>query len=151
IPAAGAMSDALRASRWPRRCWRSGPVPEPRLFGIAPGEDFCRAFVAGLLARHGGGDPMALARGTVYVNTRRTGRRMISILCEEGARLLPRIVPVSELALTRAAAGLPVPVPGLRRRLQLMQLIHRLLDQRPDLAPRAAAFDLAESLAGLME
>jgi double-strand break repair protein AddB len=123
----------------------------PKVHGVPPGTDFCAAFVAGLLGRTAGWDPMRLARVRIYVNTRRTGRRMTALLAASGARLLPRIVPVSELAVTEAEAGLPVPVPDLRRRLQLTRVIHTLLDRQPEIAPRAAAFDLAESLAGLMD
>ncbi len=44
-----------------------------------------------------------------------------------------------------------LPVSPLRRRLELTQLIAGLLDQEPDLAPRSALFDLADSLARLMD
>ena len=125
--------------------------PPPEVYGIPPGRDFCETFVAGFLDRTTGWDPMRVARATVYTNTRRTGRRMTALLTATGARLLPRIVPVSELAATAAAADLPVPVPALRRRLQLTRVIHGLLDSQPDIAPRSAAFDLADSLAGLMD
>lgn len=121
----------------------------PRLFGTPPGEDFCRAFTEGLIAR-APDDPFVLARTTIYVNTRRTGRRMIELMSASGAQLLPRILPVSELSLTESL-GLPPPVPGLRRRLQLTQVIRALLDKQPELAPRAAAYDLADSLAELMD
>jgi inactivated superfamily I helicase len=101
----------------------------PKVHGVPPGTDFCAAFVAGLLGRTAGWDPMRLARVRIYVNTRRTGRRMTALLAASGARLLPRIVPVSELAVTEAEAGLPVPVPDLRRRLQLTRVIHTLLEE----------------------
>ena len=43
-------------------------------------------------------------------------------------------------------------MPPLRRRLELVQLIvRRCWTREPDLAPRAAAFDLADSLAALMD
>ena len=89
------------------------------MFYTAPGEDFSRLFAQGLLQRHGGGDAFALARVQVIVNTRRTGRRIAEILAAEGARLLPRITPVAELARL-PAPGLPPPVSGLRRRLEIL-------------------------------
>ena len=39
----------------------------------------------------------------------------------------------------------------MRRQLELHQLILALLDKEPDLAPKSAAFDLAESVAKLMD
>lgn len=48
-------------------------------------------------------------------------------------------------------ADLPEAAPALRRRLQLAQLISKLLDAQPDLAPRSALYDLANSLAGLID
>ena len=39
----------------------------------------------------------------------------------------------------------------LRRRLELTGLVSKLLDAQPDLAPRTALFDLADSLATLMD
>jgi ATP-dependent helicase/nuclease subunit B len=121
----------------------------PRLFGIPPGTDFCAAFVEGL-NRRGPADPFARARSLVYVNTRRTGRRMVELLAGAGATLMPRILPVQDLGLNEAA-GLPPPVPPLRRTLALARLVRGLLDTRPELAPRSAAFDLAESLSALLD
>jgi len=43
------------------------------------------------------------------------------------------------------------PVSPLRRRLELTTFISALLDREPELAPRAALYDLADSLAGLMD
>jgi ATP-dependent helicase/nuclease subunit B len=121
----------------------------PHLFGIPSGTDFSRAFVEGL-DRLLGSDPFAQARATIYVNNRRTGRRITELMSASGARLLPRIVPVSDLGLSEVA-GMPPPVPSLRRQLSIAQLIRALLDRQPDLAPRSAAFDLAESLVALMD
>ena len=45
--------------------------------------------------------------------------------------------------------GIPPAVPPLRRRLELAQLVTRLVEAEPDLAPRAAVYDLADSLADL--
>ena len=58
---------------------------------------------------------------------------------------------VSDVALDPAGADLPPPVPALRRRLELSQLIAAPLAREPDLAPRARLFDLSDSLADLME
>ncbi|SNX70845.1 double-strand break repair protein AddB [Cereibacter ovatus] len=118
------------------------------LFGLPPGVDFPAALVAGLRARLAGQPPEAMARVDLYVNTQRMRRRITEILTAEGAGFLPRLRLVTELP---AEPGLPAPVPPLRRRLELAQLVARLIEAQPDLAPRSALFDLADSLAELID
>ena len=127
------------------------PRQSPRVFGLPPGADFATAFVDGLLQRNAGQPPEALARVEVFVNTRRMQRRIKTLFDAGPARLLPRIRLVTDLAMDSRFDDLPPPCSGLRRRLELTRLIGALLDQQPDLAPRAALFDLADSLAGLMD
>ncbi|KUF09528.1 double-strand break repair protein AddB [Pseudoponticoccus marisrubri] len=126
-------------------------TPGPRLFALPPGVDFPRAVVDGLRDRLGDGDPAAIARVEIFVNTTRMARRLREIFDSGPASLLPRIRLVTDLADPQMRAALPRPVPGLRRRLELTHLVARLLEQEPDLAPRAALFDLSDSLAALME
>lgn len=123
----------------------------PRLFGLPPGVDFPRAVIAGLMQRLAGAPPEQVARTEIFVNTRRMQRRLRSLFEDGGARLLPRIRLVTDLAAEEALDAIPPPVPPLRQRLELAQLIARLLDREPDLAPRSSVFDLADSLAGLMD
>ena len=94
--------------------------------------------------------PEAMARVTLIVNTQRMRRRVIECLQSYGARLLPRILLVTEAA---ALANLPLPQPisPLRRRLVLSVLLDRLLATGTTQFPRAALYELADSLAGLME
>ncbi len=126
------------------------PQPKPRLFAMPPGADFPRLLAEGLVARMAGQPPEAMARVEVYVNTRRMQRRLRDLLAANGARLLPRLRLITDLA-TDPVAGLPPAVPPLRRRLELAQAVARLLDAQPDLAPRAAIYDLADSLAKLLD
>lgn len=126
-------------------------MSEPRLFGLPPGADFARGFVEGLFARHGDDPPEALGRIEVFVNTRRMQRRMRTLFDEGPARLVPRLRLVTDLALDPVGADIPPPVAPLRRRLELTQLVAGLLEAEPDLAPRAALYDLADSLARLMD
>ena len=51
---------------------------------------------------------------------------------------------------TPQALLLPPAIPSLRRQLQLGRLVGKLLEQQPDLAPRASLHDLARLLARLM-
>ncbi|MDF0601299.1 PD-(D/E)XK nuclease family protein [Psychromarinibacter sp. C21-152] len=127
------------------------PADGPRVFGLPPGADFPRAVVAGLTERMRGRPPEDMARVEVFVNTRRMQRRMKALFDEGPAMLLPCIRLVTDLARDVSMADVPPPVPPLRRRLELTQLVSTLLDRQPDLAPRAALFDLADSLARLMD
>ncbi|WP_373355360.1 double-strand break repair protein AddB [Pseudoroseicyclus sp. CXY001] len=129
----------------------SDPVlfERPGLFTLPPGVDFAREVLAGLDRRLGGQPPEARARVTIWVNTNRMARRIKEIAAEGGAGLLPRIRTLNDLVLL-PEAGEGAPVPALRRKLELTRLTAALLRARPELAPRAALFDLAESLHGLL-
>lgn len=126
--------------------------PAPRLFGIPPGADFPRELLRGLEQRLDGQPPEAWAQAEIFVNTRRMQRRLIALFNAGPPRLIPRIRLVTALGeIPHATRALPPPVPPLRRRLELAQLVAGLLKQQPELAPRAATFDLADSLADLMD
>ncbi len=127
------------------------PAEAPRVFAVPPGADFPAVLVDGLLARHGDGPPEALAQVTVYVTTRRMARRIADILDRGPARLLPRVRLVTDLAQAQPMAPLPLPVPPLRRKLELARLVGALIAADPTLAPGSAVYDLAASLAALMD
>lgn len=122
----------------------------PRVFALPPGADFPAELVRGLQERMAAAPPDAMARITLYVNTERMRRRITELFTAEGAHFLPRLRLVTDLAKDPRLV-LPDPIPPLRRRLQLAELIAKLLDQQPELAPRAALYDLADSLATLMD
>lgn len=123
---------------------------EPRLFGLPPGVDFPKALVAGLRARLSDQPAEAMGRVTLYLNSARMQRRVRDLMAADGPGILPRLRLVTDLGADFVMPGLPPAVPGLRRKLQLTVLIARLLDKEPDLAPRSAIADLAESLAALL-
>ncbi|WP_136636077.1 double-strand break repair protein AddB [Pseudooceanicola onchidii] len=127
------------------------PSDKARVFGLPPGADFPRLLVEGLIARTSHLPPEALGRVTLIVNTRRMARRIRSLFDEGPARLLPRVQLVTDIGETFALGTIPAPVSPLRRRLGLVQLVSALLEQEPDLAPRAALYDLADSLAQVFE
>lgn len=122
------------------------PTDRPRVFGLQPGVDFAAAFVQGLTDR-----TTDLARTRIYVNTSRMQRRVRDVFDAGPARLLPRVQLVTDLALEGALAGLSAPVSPLRRRLELSRAVATLLDSAPELAPRAALYDLSDSLATLAD
>lgn len=123
----------------------------PRVFALPPGLDFPAAVVAGLHARLKGSPPEAMARVTLFVNSDRTAKGIRAAFDAGPPALLPRIRLVTDIADPVLRAQLTPPVPPLRRRLELTALVARLLRAEPDLAPRAALFDLSDSLAALME
>ncbi|MDX5402925.1 MAG: double-strand break repair protein AddB, partial [Rhodobacterales bacterium] len=122
-----------------------------RVFGLPPGADFPKALVHGLMQRHAGQPPEALARVQLIVNTRRMARRIRDLFDAGPALLLPRIQLVTDLGDHADLAAIAPAVSPLRRRLEISQLVARLLDSQPDLAPRASLYDLSDSLANLLD
>ena len=122
-----------------------------RVFGIAPGQDFSRDFVAGLLDRFADRPAEDLARVTVFTNTQRAARRLEVVFAEAGAILLPRIRVISDLAADPQLGPPNDTEPAIATRLRLTQLVRRLLETEPGLSPTVAAFDLAGSLGDLMD
>ncbi|GHA47650.1 double-strand break repair protein AddB [Amylibacter ulvae] len=128
------------------------PTPHPRVFSLPIGIDFSQAFVAGLLAKTKDKPPEYLASIEIFVNTTRAARRLKQLFIETGSCLLPRIRLITDLANDPLAPiTLPKPVPALRRRLQMGQLVQALIKSDPSLAPQSAAYDLADALAALMD
>jgi len=125
-------------------------TPLRGIWGIDPGADFAAAFAAGLVARHTGFPPEALARVRVIVPTRALQGRIAAELSRGASRLLPQIIVLDDLA-DNTALGLPPAEPPLVRMLALAQLVDRLITVEPDLAAPSAVFDLAEALATLLD
>jgi ATP-dependent helicase/nuclease subunit B len=124
------------------------PAP-PRLFALPPGVDFPQAFAQGCAARLAGLPPEVRARVTVLANSARMRTRLRAEFAAQGPGLQPRIRLITDPLLFVGAAALPSAISPLRRRLELAQLVDRLLRAAPDLAPRSALFDLSDSLARL--
>lgn len=127
------------------------PSDRPRVFTMPPGADFPAALVRGCLDLTRNAPPEALARVTLFVNTRRMFRRIRELFADGKARLLPRTRLLSEIGLDPTLVDVPLPVSPVRRRLELARLVTRLIEADPSLAPGAAVFDLSESLAALMD
>ncbi|MFK7868216.1 MAG: double-strand break repair protein AddB [Roseobacter sp.] len=123
----------------------------PRVFGVAPGVDFPQALVDGLRKKVQNKPPEALARVDVIVNTTRMKRRMTQIFNDGPPLLLPRIHLVTELEGLAPDLILPPAISGLKRRLDLITLVSKLLETDPSLAPRSSLYDLTDSLAALMD
>ncbi|SEN55899.1 double-strand break repair protein AddB [Pseudorhodobacter antarcticus] len=126
-------------------------TPGPRIFALPPGADFPAQLVTGLTRRMSEKPSQDMARVTLYVNTTRMARRVTALFIAQGAGFLPRIRLVTDLQAALPTAAIPAAVSPLRQRLILAQLIEGLLNQQPDLAPRSALYDLADSLATLLD
>ncbi len=127
------------------------PSEQARVFAVPSGADFPAVLVDGLRARFAVQPPEALARVHLIVNTARMQRRIRALFDDGPPCLLPRISLLSDLGAGLAAAEIPPAISPLRKRFELTQLISQLLDQQPDLAARATLYDLADSLATLMD
>ncbi len=121
-----------------------------RVFALPPGVDFPQELIKGLRDRLRNQPPDAMARVELIVNTRRMARRVRDLFDQGPACLLPQLTLLSDIPERPELFDLPPAAPGLRRRLELAQLIGQLLEHQPDLAPRASLYDLADSLADLM-
>ena len=127
------------------------PSERPRLFGLPPGADFATELVAGMKTRLSGHPPEAMAQVELILNTRRMQRRVEAVFDTMEAGFLPRIRLITDLAEPLDRAVLPRPVPTLQRQLELVELVGRLIEADPNLAPRSAIYDLAQSLGNLLD
>ncbi|MGH1355132.1 MAG: double-strand break repair protein AddB [Thalassovita sp.] len=127
------------------------PSDKPRVFGVPLGVDFPAAMVRGLEMRQQDQTPEQVARTQLILNTQRMKRRVRDLFDAGPARLLPRLQLVTDLALGAGLTDIPTAVPPLRRRLEISQLVSILLEREPDLAPRSSLYDLADSLAALLD
>lgn len=127
------------------------PSRKPRVYGVAPGVDFPKALVAGLRAHLKDHPPHATAQIDIIVNTRRMARRLREIYDAGPPGFLPRIRTLTDLDTLVPDVALPPAVAPLRRRLELIQLVSRLLDADRRIAPRSSLYALADSLAGLID
>ncbi|MEL6570478.1 MAG: double-strand break repair protein AddB [Pseudomonadota bacterium] len=127
------------------------PSTTPRVFGLSPGVDFTQALVDGLTPLIDPLPPEQIAKIQIFVNTSRMRRRLKEVFDAGPPRLLPRIRLITDLARDPISEDSVPTVTPLRRRLEIAGFVSALLDQEPDLAPRAALYDLADSLARLMD
>ncbi|MGE0650148.1 MAG: double-strand break repair protein AddB [Alphaproteobacteria bacterium] len=142
----------------------------PRVYSIAPGIPFVDALAQGMLARLGKEsprDPLALARATVLLPTRRAVRALReAFLRATGGTplLLPRMMPLGDLdedelfiagepgsGLTPEGGDLPPVIGGMRRQMLLARLVLRFGDARWREADPAQAVELAAELARLLD
>ena len=120
------------------------------LFATPIGVEFTSALIAGLDARLAMQPPESITRVEIWVNSARMERNLRAQYLRKEAAFLPRIRPFEAMAHLPDLGGMAQPASDLRLRLHLAQLVRRLLDAAPDLAPRASIWSLADSLADLL-
>ena len=122
-----------------------------KLFGLPPGVDFPKALVDGLCTHFKTYPPDALARSHIIVNTERMRRRIRQLFSAKSDILHPKVHVLTDLSGFATDLELPVAPSSLKNRFELIALIDKLLQSQPDLAARSALFDLADSLASLID
>lgn len=125
------------------------PRDTPRFFAMPCGVDFSMQLVDGIIGRMAHSPAEDMARVEIYLNTPRMMRHVRAAFDERGARLLPRLRLLTDLADV-PFAGLPPAVPALRRRLELAQLVAGLTERMPDFSAGSNLYSLADSLAQLL-
>ena len=141
--------------------WSEGPLKlpiqlfeaadGPRVFAVPPGRDFAVEFVAGLRRRIAGQPPDAMANVVVFLSTRRIRQGIRDEFADGSAGFLPRLRLVTDLAADPGFPDIPPPVSPLRRRLELSQAVGKLLEGDGRFGSRTAIYDLADSLADLLD
>jgi ATP-dependent helicase/nuclease subunit B len=126
------------------------PSSIPRVFGLPCGVRFAVGLRDGILARTAELSPEAIARIEIFVSSTRMRRDLLSAFDDVPAIFLPKVRLITELATHEGAANVPEGISGLRRRLELTQLVGKFLEQKPDFAAQSSTYDLADSLAGLL-
>lgn len=127
------------------------PSEKARVFALPIGCDFLSDFKHGLDERLRTRPPEAIAKVQIYVNTRRSQRRLTELYGKDDARFLPKISVLSDLANDPTSPlRLPRSASKLRRTLQLSQFVKALIAKEPSFAPQSAVFDLAQSLGDLL-
>lgn len=128
----------------------------PRVFTIPVHRPFADALAAGLIAR-AGGDPLALARGTILIASNRSARAITDAFVRRAGEglLLPRLVAVGDPELDETAgamfdpadeAPLPPAIDPMLRRMILARLIGEERARAGEPVDAAEAVRLAQAL-----
>lgn len=125
------------------------PCDVPRFFAMPCGADFSTQLVDGVILRMADAPPEDMARVEIYLNTPRMMRHVRAAFDRRGARLLPRLRLLTDLADV-PLKGLPPAVPALRRHLELAQLVVGLTQRMPEFSAGSNLYSLADSLAKLL-
>ena len=124
---------------------------EPHIFGTPVGQDFPMALLRGIESRLEHHPPQDWAQAEIFLSTRRMQRKLFALFAQGPGRLMPKIRLITDLSSDLTFPHIPKSVHPLERRLEITQLVRQLLSNSDGLTPRSAIFELASSLANLME
>ncbi|MCY4542158.1 MAG: double-strand break repair protein AddB [Rhodobacteraceae bacterium] len=124
---------------------------KPRVFFLPPGCHFAEEFVAGLISRMANTEPAAMAQVRIHANTASLRRAITEAFIAQGNTFIPRIRLLTEFATDPDFPNIPGPVSRLVRELELAEATSALLDRDKRFAPRSTTYELATSLARLMD
>jgi ATP-dependent helicase/nuclease subunit B len=138
--------------------WRARAAKKPAVFTIPADAPFVDSLARGILD-DSGGDPLALAKVTVLLPTRRAARSLREAflrLSEGRPLLLPRLMALNDMddeealfagfGFSDAVADIAPPIAPLKRQLLLAKLIQASGESHPEQAVR-----LAQELAKLLD
>ena len=128
-----------------------GTTRTPRVFALPPGCNFAEELVAGLMEKFSSRPPEEMARVELYLNAGRVRKGVVEAFSVRGAFLLPKLQLITNLSKDVRFFRIEPQVSGLRRRLELFRAVSKLLEKDDRFAAQSSAYDLADSLATLMD
>ena len=125
--------------------------PKQSLFATVPGDSFANSVIVGLRQRLNDQPPELMGRVSIYANSARMRDKIIESAQYGPAGFVPRVRLLTDLPGDFKDGPFEKPASSLRRRLELRQMVARLVSQEPGLAPISAVADLSDSLFALIE
>ncbi|MYG09693.1 MAG: double-strand break repair protein AddB, partial [Rhodobacteraceae bacterium] len=123
----------------------------PRVFAVHPGCDFANVFVDGLLDRMKDANPEDMARVEIYLTTNSLRQAVIARFIEHKNTFIPKLSLLTDLKRDARFPAIPLPASTLRIRLELMQIIKKLLEKDHRFASHLAQYELTKSLESLLQ
>ncbi|MDE2738650.1 MAG: double-strand break repair protein AddB [Paracoccaceae bacterium] len=127
------------------------PQNNPRVFAVHPGCDFANVFVDGLLDRMKDANPEDMARVEIYLTTNSLRQAVIARFIEHKNTFIPKLSLLTDLKRDARFPAIPLPASTLRIRLELMQIIKKLLEKDHRFASHLAQYELTKSLESLLQ
>ena len=123
----------------------------PRVFAVHPGCDFANVFVDGLLDRMKDANPEDMARVEIYLTTNSLRQAVIARFIEHKNIFLPKLYLLTDLKRDARFPSIPLPASTLRIRLELIQMIKKLLEKDQRFDSHLAQYELARTLESLLQ
>ena len=125
--------------------------PMDSVFACPPGLNFADAIADGLRERMRDHPRELMGRVVIYANAARMRDKILQRFQSGTAGFVPKIRLITDIPSDFGAQPDISPKNTLQRRLELRQMVSRLVEQEPGLAPLSAVPDLSDSLFSLIE